>query len=115
MLFYGMMAGSLAANIEAGAAGRQARSAAADVHVLENRLDRALLATEALWSIVREKLGVSEEELITRINDIDLSDGALDGKVRKKPVSCPKCHRTISPRFNKCMYCGQPVMQDPFA
>ena len=49
------------------------------------------------------------------VNDIDLSDGKLDGKVRKTAVSCPKCGRTIARRFQKCIYCGQPVLHDPFA
>jgi len=85
------------------------------VQAMDDRLDRALLACEAMWTLLRDKLGVTDQELIERINDIDLSDGKLDGKVRKTPVACPKCRRTIAPRFNQCMYCGQPIMQDPFA
>ena len=82
---------------------------------LEARLDRALLACEALWTLVRDKLGVTDVELVERMNDIDLSDGKLDGKVRRTGVSCPKCGRTIARRFPKCVYCGQPVVHDPFA
>ncbi len=81
----------------------------------EARLDRLVLATEAMWTLLRDKLGVTEEDLLNRINEIDLSDGQLDGKVRKPAVACPSCSRTISPRFPKCMYCGQAVMHDPFA
>ena len=61
------------------------------------------------------KFGVTDIELVERINDIDLSDGRLDGKVRKTTVACPKCNRTISQRFPQCMYCGQPIVHDPFA
>lgn len=85
------------------------------VDQLEDRLDRALLACEALWTMLRDRLGISEEDLIERVNLLDLSDGQLDGKVRKPPVSCPRCQRTIASRFSKCMYCGQPIMHDPFA
>ena len=82
---------------------------------LDARLDRTLLACEAMWTLLREKLGVSDLALIERINELDLSDGRLDGKVRKTPVSCPSCGRTLSRKFPKCMYCGQQVMHDPFA
>lgn len=90
----------------------RARSMADDVEI---RLDRALLACEAMWTLLRDKLGVTDVELVERMNAIDLSDGKLDGKVRKTAVACPKCSRTISTRFPKCMYCGQAIVHDPFA
>lgn len=103
------------ASSEAARAAGSAQRARNDVAELESRLDRSLLACEAMWTILRDKLGVTDVELVERINDIDLSDGKLDGKVRKEAVSCPKCSRTISRRFPKCMYCGQPLVHDPFA
>ena len=81
---------------------------------LETRLERALLVCEAMWTFVREKLGVTDLELLQRVNDLDLSDGQLDGKVRKGAVACPQCGRTIARRLPKCMYCGQAIMHDPF-
>ena len=84
------------------------------IDALEDRLESALLVCEAMWSLLRDKVGVTDEDLVQRINDIDLSDGTLDGKVRKTPVSCPKCSRTIARRMPQCMYCGQPIMHDPF-
>lgn len=96
----------------AGAAASRARHKAESV---EARLDRALLACEAMWTILRDKLNVTDLELVQRMNDLDLSDGRLDGKVRKTPVACPKCGKAIARRFPKCMYCGQPVVHDPFA
>ncbi len=100
---------------EAARATGDARRARTDVQELEARLDKALLASEAMWTIMRDKLGLDDVQLVERINDIDLSDGKLDGKVRKTAVTCPKCSRTIAPRFAKCMYCGQPIVHDPFA
>jgi hypothetical protein len=105
---------SSAAQDAARAAG-DARSAAERVRQMEDRLERALLTCEAMWTLVREKFGLTDEELVQRVNDLDLSDGHLDGKMRKTPVACPKCNRTISPRFQQCMYCGQPIVHDPFA
>lgn len=118
MSIMGFWAASRAMELGADAA-RGAQRSTGDVQRqsdrLEARLDRALLACEALWTIVRDRLNVSEEELIQRVTEIDMSDGRLDGKARKSAVRCPKCDRTIAPRFGRCMYCGQAIMQDPFA
>lgn len=99
---------------EAARATGDARRAQTDVSILEARLDKAMLACEAMWTIMRDKFGLDDVQLIERINDIDLSDGKLDGKVRKPVVACPKCGRKISQRFPACMYCGQPILHDPF-
>jgi len=107
----------MAAGYAAGAAAAEARTAGSsrEAERVEERLERALLACEGMWTLMKEKLGVSDIELIEKINEIDLSDGRLDGKVRKTAVACPKCNRTISARFPKCMYCGQQIVHDPFA
>ena len=103
------------ASAAASSAQRAAGEAQREAETVEAQLDRAMLVCEAMWSLMRDKLGVTETELLDRIVEIDLSDGQLDGKVKRPPVSCPKCQRTIARRFNRCMYCGQPVMHDPFA
>ncbi len=103
------------AQVEAAGASREARAAQTSASDLEDRLERALMACEALWSLVRDKLELIDLQLIDRINELDLSDGKLDGKVRKTAVTCPSCNRTIARRFPKCMYCGQAVVHDPFA
>lgn len=114
--FWGLQAGHSAVQATASAtrARGEARKAKTSVDELQNQLDRALMACEAMWSILRDKLDVTDLDLLNRINEIDLSDGKLDGKVNKSAVACPKCGRTIARRFSKCIYCSQPVMQDPF-
>lgn len=115
-MFWGMYHGS---SVRAAAADAQsARRAASDARTqageVEARCDRALLVCEALWTIMRDKLGVPEDELVNRVNEIDLSDGQLDGKVRRSALECSKCGRTVARRFQKCIYCGVPMEQDPF-
>jgi hypothetical protein len=81
----------------------------------EQRLDRALITMEAMWTILRDRLKVSDDELVRRIVEVDESDGALDGRVRRPPKSCPHCNKTIPGRFARCLYCAELVPVDPFA
>ena len=92
-------------------AGRAQRSA----EELETRFERALLTMEAMWSLLRDRMGVTDEELVERIVDIDLTDGVLDGKVRRPALDCPQCNKKIPRRFARCMYCGADVQHDPFS
>jgi len=97
------------------ASGR-ARRTARDVQALEARCDRLAMLCEAMWTMMREQLNLTDEQLLDRINQIDLTDGRLDGKVdRAGAIDCYKCGRTVSRRFARCMYCGEAVAQDPFA
>ena len=85
------------------------------VQELESRCDKALLVCEALWTLLRDKLCVTEEELVKRVMDLDISDGRLDGKVRKTAIKCAKCKRPVARRFAKCPYCGCQSAHDPFS
>ena len=112
---YGGTVGSTIAGADAAQAKGAARRAKHSVDDLEARLDRTVMACEAMWTLLRDKLGLTDEQLMDQITALDLSDGKLDGKVRRTAVRCPKCDRTIARRFPNCMYCGQAVVHDPFA
>ena len=114
MTTFGSIRGDVGPSAHAEATQAKGEARSRTVAEVEARLERTLLACEAMWTLLRDKVGLTDLELIERINDVDLSDGKLDGKVRKTAVSCPSCGRTISRRFPKCMYCGQAVMHDPF-
>jgi hypothetical protein len=87
-----------------------------DVQLLKMDIERLLMITEALWGILKEKHGCTDEELISRIQTIDMSDGRLDGKVAKQaPSACPKCGRAMARNRPVCMYCGQASTEQPFA
>lgn len=77
------------------------------VKQLETSIERLTLINRALWEIIHDRLDVSEEDLKDKVNEIDLRDGILDGKFRKKEVrKCLSCGRTLLKRHQKCMYCG---------
>ena len=100
---------------DASSARTDARGARMDAREVSEQLDRTLMACEAMWSILRDKLGVTDEDLIARVNELDLSDGKLDGKVRRATsVQCSHCNRTVSKRFAKCTYCGAEIEREAF-
>ena len=92
---------------EAADAERRASNVGADV-------DRLYLVVEALWQIVREQSDVTDEELVQRVQDIDLRDGVLDGKVAPEVRQCEGCGRRLGRRHPKCIYCGHDVVKGPF-
>ena len=88
-----------------------ARSAAADAQrkaeEMEGHVERLLMITEALWGILKEQLNYTDEELIRRVQEIDMRDGVLDGKCNTKtPKKCTSCGRTVMKQRPQCIYCG---------
>ena len=91
----------------AAAEGRhQADRAKWDAQDLEERLEKLTLVCRALWSLVQEKTGLTEEDLNQRVRELDAMDGQADGKLNAKAPKCPHCGRTISPKHGRCLYCG---------
>lgn len=109
---------ALALQEQAREAERKARAAEKRTQRVEDELrarcDRLALVCETMWTLMRDRLNLTEADLIDRLHDIDLADGKLDGKVRRPPTSCPKCARRVSQRFAHCMYCGAELPQEAF-
>jgi hypothetical protein len=97
-------------------ASSQAREARGDVQALQMDIEKLFIITETLWGILKEKNGMTDEELIQRVQDTDMQDGRLDGKIAKLPPEpCPQCKRPISRNRTLCLYCGTPSTGYPFA
>jgi len=87
-----------------------------EVARLQGQVERLLMTTEALWNILKEKQGLDDKELLRQIVQIDLRDGKLDGHVASTPPEpCPKCQRVVAKQSVRCMYCGEPLLMNPFA
>jgi len=95
-----------AAQADAARATSRAGTADRNVEALIDRLDKLTLVNMAVWSLVREQLELTEEQLAERVREIDLADGVEDGKVTPQVAKCPQCGRVMSPRHKKCIYCG---------
>jgi len=87
-------------------AGRTAGSVERAASETADRVETLVLLNMAMWSILEEKLGVTEAELAARVERIDLEDGRLDGRHSAPPARCAACGRTVAARHRHCIYCG---------
>jgi hypothetical protein len=74
--------------------------------LLEDRLERLSLICMAVWSLLQSVTELTEEDLLQRVREIDLLDGAVDGKITRQVFRCRKCDRPVSSRHTRCIYCG---------
>ncbi len=102
------------ANAKAQAGIRQAERVGDRLEDVQERLDKMALLNLALWTLLKEKLGVTDAELEARVQELDLQDGKLDGRVGGKPVDCPDCHRPLHQRHRRCLYCGFQLQSSGF-
>lgn len=80
-----------------------------EIKSLERRLDRLTLATQALWEMLRDAGHHSEEELVAKMQEIDLRDGSADGKISRTVKVCAVCGRNSNSKRLECLYCGAPL------
>ena len=80
-------------------AGESATRVATDVRrqneFIQCDVEKLFMLTEALWTILKEKHGCTDAELVQRVNEIDLRDGKLDGKLAKVTPDCHQCGRKL--------------------
>ncbi|MDP6355257.1 MAG: hypothetical protein QF473_09165 [Planctomycetota bacterium] len=103
------------ARAHAQSASSDARNAKTEVQFLESEIERLLMITEALWSVLKEQHDYDDDELVRRVADIDLRDGRLDGRVAKsEPINCRNCGKKLGKRRATCFYCGSAVASNLF-
>ena len=84
------------------------------VRRLEMNLGKSLMISEALWELLRDKTGLTQDDLYKKLYEIDMRDGVLDGQNQVQVRDCPNCHRPVSGRHGACLYCGQVVDESVF-
>ncbi len=77
-----------------------------EVDDLKLKVSRLALINMALWSFVQETTGKTEQDLINRVQELDMLDGQADGKIQSRVAKCQSCGRTLNKRHTNCMYCG---------
>ena len=119
-MFYPIMAGGgitgAYASVEATAAQNTAREASTNVELLKHDIDRLLLITEALWTLMKQQQGYADDVLLKLIEQIDGKKAIVNGiTVKDPPLMCPSCGRPNAAKRLFCIYCGKPITGNPFA
>ena len=98
----------------AGQAGQ--RDSAQTVELLQRDVERLYMITQALWSILKDRYKLEDEDLVKLINAVDMQDGRMNGRMAPSPPqNCPQCGRILSRRHAHCIYCGAVTNNNPFA
>lgn len=88
---------------------------------LEERVDRLVLLTEAMWELLSQRFGLTIADLQAHVREIDGRDGRYDG--RRGPTApverhrCVSCDAAVPAGAANCQFCGAgaPLSGDPFA
>lgn len=91
---------------EAAEAQREAKTAQQRVSELEEQVERLTLACASMWELIQQKTGLTEDQLVDRITEVDARDGQVDGRLTRGVHPCSKCGRPVPARRQKCLYCG---------
>ena len=74
---------------------------------IEHQVNRLLLINAALYDVIKEKLGVTDEEINRKIKELDDKDLLIETKIDPPPVrKCRKCGKNLIQRRTMCVYCG---------
>jgi hypothetical protein len=80
-----------------------------DIELLEEKIDALSLVCRSMWELLSEKHGLTISQLEERIEQLDLKDGKLDGKLSNNVTHCPDCSHKLNKRHKNCFYCGAKV------
>lgn len=107
------MLGYSAGSATASRAASLARSAAvADGTLHTNRIEDAneriaelAMIVRAMWALMEDQ-GMTADQLVAKIDELDLEDGVADGRVTQLPTQCSSCGAKVAAGLTVCQYCG---------
>lgn len=79
---------------------------------LDERIDRLLLLVEAMWALLREQ-GLSDEDLMAKVVELDEADGVADGRHTPQPTACRGCGAKVAAGLTACQFCGRELEVQP--
>jgi len=84
----------------------KAERAVDEITRLQRRIDRLNLNCQAMWELLRDRCGMTDQELESKILEVDLRDGSKDGKMSLQTCICQACGRSTNSRRQTCLMCG---------
>jgi hypothetical protein len=68
---------------------------------LKRKLDRQATLLQAMFTLLSERLGLTEADLLAAFQDTELNRSESVA-----PVLCVECGKPVNLRHNRCLYCG---------
>lgn len=85
-----------------------------EIRGLRRKVEHLQLVSRALCELLSENTEIDINDIVERIQDVDLRDGTANGKLVRPVVECPKCNRPVKTEQPKCLYCGAMLVpEDP--
>lgn len=88
---------------------RDIRRSGGNFSDLQRQVDKMALVNQALYELLRDRTGITDEDLRRKISEVDKRDGAEDGTVKAAPLRCPKCGGAVTVGALSCQTCGATV------
>lgn len=107
----GQRAASRAASLARSAAVADGTLHTNRIEDLNERVDKLLMIVRAMWALMEEQ-GLTPEQLMAKIEELDLQDGVDDDQVRGQLAECPSCQSKVAPNLRACQLCGTEVRTD---
>jgi hypothetical protein len=76
------------------------------VEHLERRVERLSLLCQSMWELLRERAEFTDNQLFTKVLEVDLRDGRTDGRMNSQITDCPACGRKTNSKRSTCVICG---------
>ena len=104
------------AQVDAQHARDVARESAMSSDKTRKNTERLYLVVQAMWELLKEKVGLTDADLDAKVQEIDMRDGRLDGQdsTQTAPLTCRQCGRTILSGQAQCSWCGTQAEGGPF-
>jgi len=88
---------------------RDTRRSDGNLTDLQQQVDKRALVNQALYELLRDRTGISDEDLRRKIREVDMRDGSEDGSIKASPLKCPRCGGAVTVRALSCQICGATV------
>lgn len=77
-----------------------------DLNDLVRHVRKLALVNQALYEVLKERTGITDEELRRKIDEIDRRDGVSNHRHDAAPLRCPKCGISVTAGALMCQGCG---------
>jgi hypothetical protein len=73
---------------------------------LRDELHRITIIAQAMWELLRDKTGATDDELKKKIIDVEFEKAK---SYTSSTLKCKSCSRTVSIKSKTCVFCGEKI------